>query len=144
MQRASKLACELKKPDAAEETGRRLLVVNASSEAELETGLSKIADARVSGVVVQNDPFFDSQRDHLIQVTAQRSIPAIYHIREFPVGGGLMSYGQAWLTPTIRWACKSVAFSWEPISPTFPSCDPLTLGLNVPASLWAQADEVIE
>jgi putative ABC transport system substrate-binding protein len=50
---------------AAEETGRRLLVVNASSEVELEAGLSKIADARVSGVVVQNDPFFDSQRDHL-------------------------------------------------------------------------------
>src|SRR4029077_5611678 len=36
---------------------------------------------------------FDSQRNRLIQLTAQHSIPAIYHIREFPVAGGLMSYG---------------------------------------------------
>ena len=48
---------------------------------------------RVSGLVVQNDPFFDSRREHLIQLTAQHSIPAIYHIREFPVAGALMSYG---------------------------------------------------
>ena len=52
-----------------------------------------LAQKKVSGLVVENDPFFDSRRLHLIQLTAQRSIPAIYHIREFPLAGGLMSYG---------------------------------------------------
>ena len=44
-------------------------------------------------MVVENDPYFDSRRERLVQLTAERSIPAIYHIREFPLAGGLMSYG---------------------------------------------------
>lgn len=78
---------------AAHAIGRESLIVGASTDAELDSSFSILAQKRVAGLVVENDPFFDSRREHLIQLTAQRSIPAIYHIREFPAAGGLMSYG---------------------------------------------------
>jgi putative ABC transport system substrate-binding protein len=73
--------------------GREPLIVGASTDAEIDAAFSQLVQKRAVGLVVENDPFFDSQRQYLIQLTAQRSIPAIYHIREFPVAGGLMSYG---------------------------------------------------
>jgi putative tryptophan/tyrosine transport system substrate-binding protein len=69
------------------------LIVGASNEAEIGSAFSLLVQKRAVGLVVENDPYFDSQRERLIQLTAQHSIPAIYHIREFPAGGGLMSYG---------------------------------------------------
>jgi putative tryptophan/tyrosine transport system substrate-binding protein len=78
---------------AAPTMGREPLIVGASSDAEIETAFAALVQKRVAGLVVENDPFFDSRRERLIQLTAERSIPAIYHIREFPLGRGLMSYG---------------------------------------------------
>ena len=78
---------------AAAGMGREPLVAGASTDAEIDTALSQLAQKRTAGLVVENDPFFDSQRERLIRLTAQHSIPAIYHIREFPAAGGLMSYG---------------------------------------------------
>jgi ABC-type uncharacterized transport system substrate-binding protein len=78
---------------AAAGMGREPLVVGASTDAEIDTALSQLAQKRATGLVVENDPFFDSQRERLIRLTAQHLIPAIYHIREFPAAGGLMSYG---------------------------------------------------
>ena len=43
--------------------------------------------------MIQNDPFFDSQRDRLVALLAQYAVPAICHIREYPVAGAMMSYG---------------------------------------------------
>jgi len=73
--------------------GRESVVVGASDDAEIDSSFTMLTQKKVGGLVVENDPFFDSRRVHLIQLTAQRSIPAIYHIREFPLAGGLMSYG---------------------------------------------------
>ena len=78
---------------AAPTMGREPLIVGASSDAEIDIAFAALVQKRVAGLVVENDPFFDSRRDRLIQLTAERSIPAIYHIREFPLGRGLMSYG---------------------------------------------------
>jgi len=72
---------------------REAVVVKASTDNEVESAFDVLAQKRVAGLVVENDPFFDSRRRRLIQLTAQHAIPAIYHIREFPVEGGLMSYG---------------------------------------------------
>jgi putative tryptophan/tyrosine transport system substrate-binding protein len=72
---------------------REAVIVKASTDSEIESAFDQLAQKNVAGLVVENDPFFDSRRRRLIQLTAQRSIPAIYHIREFPVEGGLMSYG---------------------------------------------------
>jgi putative ABC transport system substrate-binding protein len=78
---------------AAAGIGREPLVVGASTDEEIDRVFVRLAQARITGLVVENDPFFDSQRERLIRLTAQHSIPAIYHIREFPIAGGLMSYG---------------------------------------------------
>ena len=72
---------------------RKSLIVGASTDAEIDSSFSTLVPNRVAGLVVENDPFFDSRRERLIQLAAQHSIPAIYHIREFPLGGGLISYG---------------------------------------------------
>lgn len=78
---------------AAPAMGREPLIVGASTDAEIDSAFSLLVQKRVVGLVVENDPFFDSQRERLIRLTAERSMPAIYHIREYPVAGGLMSYG---------------------------------------------------
>jgi ABC-type uncharacterized transport system substrate-binding protein len=78
---------------AAPAMDREPLIVGASTDAEIDSAFSLLVQKRVAGLVVENDPFFDSQRERLIRLTAERSIPAIYHIREYPVAGGLMSYG---------------------------------------------------
>ena len=78
---------------AAAEIGREPFVLAASTDEEIDRAFVQFVQARIAGLVVENDPFFDSQRERLIRLTAQHSIPAIYHIREFPVAGGLMSYG---------------------------------------------------
>lgn len=78
---------------AAPTMGREPLIVGASTDAEIDSAFSLLVQKRVGGLVVENDPFFDSRRERLIQLTAERSMPAIYHIREYPVAGGLMSYG---------------------------------------------------
>ena len=78
---------------AAAGMGREPLITGASTDAEIDGAISLLVQKRIVGLVVENDPFFDSQRERLIRLTAERSIPAIYHIREFPLAGGLMSYG---------------------------------------------------
>src|SRR4029453_6241405 len=78
---------------AAPAMGREPLIVGASTDAEIDSAFSLLVQKRVAGLVVENDPFFDSRRERLIQLTAERSMPAIYHIREYPVAGGLMTYG---------------------------------------------------
>jgi putative ABC transport system substrate-binding protein len=78
---------------AAAGIGREPLVVGASTANEIESAFALLVEKRIAGMVVENDPFFDSRRERLIQLTHERSIPAIYHIREFPAAGGLMSYG---------------------------------------------------
>jgi ABC-type uncharacterized transport system, periplasmic component len=78
---------------AAAGMGREPLITGASTDAEIDAAISLLVQKRIVGLVVENDPFFDSQRERLIRLTAEHSIPAIYHIREFPLAGGLMSYG---------------------------------------------------
>jgi putative ABC transport system substrate-binding protein len=122
----------------------------------LDSIFSRLAENKVGGVVVENDPFFDSRREHLIRLTVQRSIPAIYHIPEFPMAGGLMSYGANLVDAYYQMGIqagrflKGVNFTDLPVvRPTkFELTLNLTtakaLGLDVPPSLLAIADEVVE
>jgi putative ABC transport system substrate-binding protein len=77
----------------ADALGRRLLVLRVTTPEDLEPNFNAIIKEGAGALVVQNDPFFDSQRDRLIGLAAQYAVPAIYHIREYPAAGGLMSYG---------------------------------------------------
>jgi putative ABC transport system substrate-binding protein len=141
---------------AARTLGRRLVVVSASTGSELDKSFSSLVESGATALVVQNDPFFDTVRAQMIALATQNRIPAIYHIREFAAGGGLMSYGPS-LADAYHQAgilagrvLKGASVADLPVvQPTkFELVINLrtaaALGLPVPPTLLAQADEVIE
>ena len=141
---------------AAAGMGREPVIAGASTDAEIDAAVSLLVQKQVVGLVVENDPFFDSQRGRLIQLTAQHSMPAIYHIREFPVAGGLMSYGANLVDAYNQMGVqagrilKGVNITDLPVvRPTkFELALNLStakkLGLAVPPTVLATADELVD
>jgi putative tryptophan/tyrosine transport system substrate-binding protein len=135
---------------------RRLLVLRASTPAELEPSFDLIAKERVGALVVQNDPFFDSQRDRFIALAAQYAVPAIYHIREYPAAGGLMSYGASLLDAYREVGAMTGRILKGEHPQDIPVLQPTrfelvinsktarSLHLDIPPQMLAIADEVIE
>jgi len=78
---------------AAQALGRQVLVLHARTETDFEANFATMTQDHVGALVVQNDAFFDSRRGRIVSLAARHAVPAIYHIREFPAAGGLMSYG---------------------------------------------------
>jgi putative tryptophan/tyrosine transport system substrate-binding protein len=141
---------------AAAELGREALITGASTDAEIDSAFSLLLQKRVVGIVVENDPFFDSRRERLIQLTAERSMPAIYHIREFPLAGGLMSYGANLVDAynqmgvQVGRLLKGANVADQPVvRPTkfelaLNVSTAKRLGLTIPATVLAITDEVID
>lgn len=78
---------------AAQSLDREVIVQSATTDVEIEAGFAALTKAGVSALMVQNDPFFDSRRSKIIALSSTHKLPGIFHIREFPADGGLMSYG---------------------------------------------------
>ncbi len=141
---------------AARTLNRELLVVSASSDDECDQAFSKLAAARIAGVVVENDPFFDSRRDHLISLASRQSIPAIYHIREFPTAGGLMSYGPSLVEAYYQMGIQTGRVLKGANVADLPVIRPTqfelvinvgtakALNLTVPPNVFAVANELVE
>ncbi len=141
---------------AAAKIGRTIFIVNASTDAELDTALATLSQKRVGGFVVASDPFFDSRRARLIAFAAENRLPGIYQFRDYALDGGLISYGPS-LTETYHQVGIYAARILKGAKPSdLPVTQPTkydlvinlktakALDLKVPQSLLVSADEVIE
>ena len=86
---------------AAHSIGQQIVVLNASSERDIEIAFATIAQQRVGAILIGSDPFFTDRRSQLVALAAHHGIAAIYQWREFAEAGGLMSYGTS-LTDAYR------------------------------------------
>jgi putative tryptophan/tyrosine transport system substrate-binding protein len=146
----------LRAMDAAHALGATVVILTATTEAELDSVVSGIDRSRVGALLVSSDPFFNNNRDMIVALAANKAIPAIYEWREFAFAGGLMSYG-ARLPDMYR---QVGVYAGRMLKGEKPADMPIqqptkfefvinlktakTLGLTFPPGLLAIADEVIE
>jgi putative ABC transport system substrate-binding protein len=151
---AARQALEL--AEAARTIDRPVVLLNASTDAELDAAFATLARQSVVAMLVAADPFFDTRRDQIIAFAAQQKLPAIYHFREYAVAGGLMSYGVS-LSEAYRgvgtYAARIVNGEKPTNLPVMQSVKfelvinlktAKTLGFEFPPTFSARADEVIE
>jgi putative tryptophan/tyrosine transport system substrate-binding protein len=141
---------------AADALRHKLVVVRASSEREFDAAFAGLIEQHAEGLVIGPDALYNSQRNRLVALAAQHRLPTAYSLREFPAAGGLMSYGTS-LTDAFRLVGVYIGRILKGEKPAdLPVVQPTkyelvinlatarALGLSVPPTLLALADEVIE
>jgi ABC-type uncharacterized transport system substrate-binding protein len=143
--------------EAARAKGLRLVSLKASSESEIETAFVSLHEQDAGALVVSVDPFFTSQREQLAALASRHAVPAIYHRSDYcTASGGLISYGVSF--PALY--RQMGGYAGKILKGAKPDDLPVqqptifelvvnlrtakALGLTVPPSILARADEVIE
>jgi putative tryptophan/tyrosine transport system substrate-binding protein len=141
---------------AARAIGAKLIVLNATRENDFDAAFATLEREKARVLLVSADAFFLSKRDHLVALAASHAVPTIYGFRQFVEANGLMSYGVS-LVDSYRQAGGYAAriLRGEKVA-DLPVLQPTkfelvvnlktakTLGLAVPQSILARADELIE
>jgi ABC-type uncharacterized transport system substrate-binding protein len=141
---------------AAHAFNKQIKIFNVSNEVELEKAFARFREEDIGGFILVADPFFVNRRDQIISSAAQGRFPGVYFLREFAESGGLASYGSN-LVEAYR---QAGVYTGKILSGSKPNDLPVVqptkfdlvinlktakaLGLNVPPSVLAIADEVIE
>jgi putative ABC transport system substrate-binding protein len=141
---------------AARSIGREIVVLNASTENEIDAAFANAAQRSVGALLVNGDSFLFSRRDRIAALAARHGIPASYNTREYVTAGGLMSYGD------IRTDSSRLAgiYTGRILKGETPASLPVqqpsrfefvmnlkaakTLGITFPLSFHVRANEVIE
>jgi ABC-type uncharacterized transport system substrate-binding protein len=136
--------------------GLQIRIYNASTDREINAAFAAMARDRSDALFVGPDPYFTVRRVQIANLASRHAIPALYYARDFPEAGGLMSYGT-----NIPDAYRQVAvYAGRILKGAKPADLPVVqaskfelvvnlatammLGIDVPATLLARADEVIE
>jgi putative tryptophan/tyrosine transport system substrate-binding protein len=141
---------------AAGVLGLRLLVLNASTPAEIESAFATVLPERAGALVVSGESFFTARRDQIIALAARYQIPTVYQARAAAVAGGLISYG----TDNLESYRIVGVYAGRMLKGEKPADLPVqlatridlvinlktakALGLTFPTALLVRADEVIE
>jgi putative ABC transport system substrate-binding protein len=141
---------------AAEDMRQPIEIVHAGNDRELAIAFERLRSVNADGLLVCAAPFFDTRRARIVALEAQQRLPAIHQFRDYAAQGGLMSYG---ICPPEGYRQIGV-YAGQILKGTSPSELPVVqpatfefvinlkqagaLGIEIPASLLARADEVIQ
>jgi putative tryptophan/tyrosine transport system substrate-binding protein len=141
---------------AALKLGLQLVVVNARTDSDLETAFATFSQEHVGAVLVNNSSFFNRHPEQIAALAARHVLPAIYQIHEFVLAGGLMSYGSSLGYMNHRAGIYTGRILKGEKPADLPVEQPTkfdliinlktakALGLTIPETLLATADEVIQ
>jgi putative ABC transport system substrate-binding protein len=131
-------------------------ILNASTPDEIDTAFAALVHAKTAALVIGSDPLFFSRRDQIVALVRRAGVPAVYDRREYVTAGGLMSYGPNLADAFVRlglYAGKILKGARPVELPVEQAArfefvlnlkTAKSLGLTLPPSLLALADEVIE
>jgi putative ABC transport system substrate-binding protein len=141
---------------AARTLGLQLVVRNARADSELETAFANFSEQRVGAALIGTGTFFSSRMEQLAALAARYVLPAIFDFREFAVAGGLMSYGinLDYIWHQFGLVSGRILKGEKPANLPVQQATKLelvinlktakALGLTIPETLLATADEVIQ
>jgi putative tryptophan/tyrosine transport system substrate-binding protein len=141
---------------AARALGLKLQILDASTERDFDAVFARLVELQADGLVIATDGLFISQSEHLARLAVRHAMPAIFQLRTFAAAGGLMSYGGDFAemyrqsgvyVGRILKGEKPVDLPVQQVTRVelvLNLKSAKTLGLEIPPSLLARADEVIE